>query len=61
MDNLYKKNSVPGLIKTNTLHTFPSISTGNIISGFGGGLKLECTRVSSKSSINVFFPIAQGF
>lgn len=43
------------------MQIFPSISTGRTISGFAGGLKLECTNVSSKSSNNVFLPLECGF
>ena len=61
MDSFYKKNSVPGRISTNTLQTFPSISTGRIISGLEEVLKLEWTKVSSKSNTKVFFPYCWGF
>jgi len=46
------------------LQTYPSISTGKIISGFmgsGGGLKLEWTKVSSRSKAKVFLPFEWGF
>lgn len=48
-------------MSTYTLHILPSISTGRIISGLAGGLKLLWTNVSSKSKTNVFLPLAHGF
>mmetsp|Transcript_17796 Transcript_17796/g.27503 ORF Transcript_17796/g.27503 Transcript_17796/m.27503 type:complete len:240 (-) Transcript_17796:72-791(-) len=45
--------SSPGRLHTNTRCTVPSTSTGTTQSAPGTGLKELCTRVSSKSRINV--------
>ena len=54
-------SSAYGLILTYTVCRNPSISIGYLISAFLIFLKLECTRVSSKSSTRVFLPIYGSF
>lgn len=61
LDKRLRNNSVPGLTKTKTLHKVPSMSTGRVISGLMFVLKLEWTRVSSRSSTRVFRPFFSGF
>lgn len=50
----------PGLTRTYTLNLLPSISTGSTMLGSAGGLKEECTRVSSRSNIKLFLPLLRG-
>lgn len=53
-DNYSRKASTPGLTSTYTSHFLSSISIERTISGESGGLKEECTNVSSKSRTKVF-------
>ena len=54
LDAFIKNSFAKGLTNTYILYNTPSKSTSNIISFFSKGVKLEWTKVSSKSNIRVF-------